>query len=127
MPRPQNSSLHRAIGARVRNVRSAAGWTQEALAFAIRVSSKNISSYESGKKALTVPALAAIARALGVPLAQLVDVSVEVPRAQPAPSPLDALVDTLRDAHPEDQVFVLDVARLLVARRANRGGERDST
>jgi transcriptional regulator with XRE-family HTH domain len=70
MARKRNIDLARAIGARARTLRRAAGFTQEAVAEAVGLQSKAISRFENGAVGLSVTTLLEIATVLGVPLAR---------------------------------------------------------
>ncbi|MDP2308572.1 MAG: helix-turn-helix transcriptional regulator [Pseudomonadota bacterium] len=117
MPRPRDPDLLRALGARLRAVRSAAGLSQEALAAAIDVAPNNVSNYETGKRALTVPALAAVSRALGVKLVDLVDVEAPVPATAPLSTGATELVRVFERLDERDRELVLEHARLVARLR----------
>lgn len=113
MPRPRDPDLLRALGARLRSVRIAAGLSQEVLAAAIDVAPNNVSNYETGKRALTLPALAAVSRALGVRLVDLVDVEAPVPAAAPPSTGASELVRVFENLDEQDRELVLEHARLV--------------
>lgn len=121
MARVSNLPLRRAIGARLRTVRERAGWSQEALADAIGVAPPNVSRYETGKKALTIPTLAAAARALGVGLADLVAVEQAPPAEVSPPTGADqieeqALLDDFRNLAEVEKKAVRTLLRSLARR-----------
>ncbi len=67
MPRRVGSGLFaRKLGARIRLVREAAGWTQEKLAIECRIDKGYMSQLEAGKRLPSLPVLAEIAELLGV-------------------------------------------------------------
>jgi len=63
---------YRVIGARIREVRKAKGWTQERLAEKAGVEPSNISHIERAATKLSLPTLVSIANALEVSLDELV-------------------------------------------------------
>lgn len=64
--------LLRALGARVRQLRDAKGWTQEALAARAGLDRSYIAGIEAGLRNPSAKALARIAKGLGVNLASVV-------------------------------------------------------
>lgn len=70
----------RAIGARIREAREAAGLTQEQLAEATDLVRNTIGNVEQGHYSPRLDSLIMIADAVRVPLEQLVDLSGEEPR-----------------------------------------------
>jgi len=64
--------VQRAIGSRIRTLRQARTITQSQLASAAGISRPTLANYEAGRQTMTVRALDAIARALGVDLRDLV-------------------------------------------------------
>ncbi len=62
----------RAIGSRIRALREARAITQAQLARVAGISRPTLANYEAGRQTMTVRALDAIARALGVDLDELV-------------------------------------------------------
>ncbi len=64
--------VQRAIGSRIRMLRQARTITQSQLASAAGISRPTLANYEAGRQTMTVRALDAIARALGVDLRDLV-------------------------------------------------------
>lgn len=75
----------RQLGARLKAVRSQAGWTQEQLAEAVRLTTHSVSQYETGKMSLRVVSLVQIAEALQVGLGDLLDLQRSLPAASPPP------------------------------------------
>lgn len=61
------------VGSRVRTVREAKGLSQEAVAFAAGLSCSTVERVERGLGSPRVDTLQAIARALGVPAAELLE------------------------------------------------------
>jgi transcriptional regulator with XRE-family HTH domain len=70
MARRRNAELARAIGARARATRRAAGLTQEQLAEHVGLQPAAISRFENGAVGLSVTTLLDMAEALGVPLSR---------------------------------------------------------
>jgi transcriptional regulator with XRE-family HTH domain len=71
MPRPRDSELHRAIGARIRALRLSAALTQEQLAEAADLQPAAVSRIESGSLGFSLTSAMMLASALGVPMSQL--------------------------------------------------------
>lgn len=120
MPRPRDPTLQQALAARLREIRTRAGWSQEALAAAIGVAPNNISHYETGKKALTIGTLAAISHAFGVTLAELVDLRAGIPSARAPATGAEELATIYEQLTPADQELVVGLARLAHARQRRR-------
>lgn len=74
MPRQHDRSLLIAVGARIREIRSVRGLTQEVLAERARIEPRTLSGMENGRQGASLAVLAALAHALDVPLPALVDV-----------------------------------------------------
>src|SRR2546425_13341936 len=70
----KQSRLRAALAARLRALRKAKKLSQERLGFASRMSGKFIGEVERGEKSISLDSLARLARALGVPLHELVNV-----------------------------------------------------
>lgn len=70
MPKPPHPTL-RTLGARVRSLREAKGWSQEELADRAGVDRSYMSGIERGGRNISVLKMVAIARALGVQPAAL--------------------------------------------------------
>lgn len=120
MPRTRSvTSDDREIGARIRSIRAASGITQRYLALAIGVSVQQMAKYEQAYNRLSGGQLAAIARALKVPVGQLFgedDVTARVPRVR-------ATTNLVRDFCVLDadlQDMVIKIARTLASRAARR-------
>jgi transcriptional regulator with XRE-family HTH domain len=73
MARRRDHELLAALGARLREVRTARGFTQERLADAIGVRTATISRFETGQVGFSITTLADLADVLGVGVATLVD------------------------------------------------------
>jgi transcriptional regulator with XRE-family HTH domain len=73
MARRRDRDLLSALGARLREVRTARGFTQERLADAIGVRTATISRFENGQVGFSISTLGDLADALGVSVATLVD------------------------------------------------------
>ncbi|OLC58242.1 MAG: hypothetical protein AUH77_03475 [Candidatus Rokubacteria bacterium 13_1_40CM_4_69_39] len=97
--------LRAALGARLRALRKSKKLSQKGLGFASRMSGKFIGEVERGEKSISLDSLARVARALGVPLHELVD--VEGPPTDPN---LDELVALAR-RHPRALERLLAIAR----------------
>ncbi len=115
MPRRRDNVLYAALGARLRAIRTAAGWSQEQLAGAVGIAPNNLSYYENGRKGLTITTLAAIAGVLGTRLADLVDVDLPVPSTIPPPEE-DALMRAVRGLPEGAREVVAALARDLARR-----------
>jgi transcriptional regulator with XRE-family HTH domain len=92
------------LGIRVRELRTARGLTQAALAERAGFRSSYFSHLENGLKGASIETLAAIAAALGVTLSELF-VGVD----QPAPSDFDRLATALAGQSPARQRIVLGI------------------
>lgn len=71
------------VGSNIRKIRLLCGLTQEALAFDSQIASSFLSQIENGKRSPTVDTLAALAAALGVPIVDFFDETVEKPKGLP--------------------------------------------
>ncbi|MBK7582920.1 MAG: helix-turn-helix transcriptional regulator [Myxococcales bacterium] len=81
MPRrPGTASLARRIGARIRSLRVETGITQEKLAWNCNLAKPYLSQIEAGKRLPSLPALVALAKQLGVELADLILTEGKDPR-----------------------------------------------
>ena len=65
--------IRRQVGFNVRSLREARGWSQEQLAFECGLHRTYVSGVERGVRNPTALVLAKIAKALGVPVARLLD------------------------------------------------------
>ena len=114
MPRrPQDHDLLVSFGDRLRELRVAAGFTQQRLAEAIRVEPKTISVFESGGFAPTLTTAGELAKALGVPLSALfegVGVAVQV---EPSGAEEAAVLASYRALSEERQQVVRALLRVL--------------
>lgn len=77
----KNPALIQAFGARLRALRKARGLSQQALADEADLSWPTVQRTEAGTQAASLDVLASLARALQVPLKELVDVAVTEPGA----------------------------------------------
>lgn len=91
MPRSRDHELLRALGERVARARTERGWTQERLAEAIGIEPVTLSRWETGDRALSISALAAIADKLGVGLGDLLDVERNLPFPEYPPEAVEAV------------------------------------
>jgi transcriptional regulator with XRE-family HTH domain len=74
-------TLRRIIGARVRQARQQAGMSQEQLASAIGSEAATLSRYETARRAIPIETLERIAKALNLPVVELVGAPVAEGRA----------------------------------------------
>jgi transcriptional regulator with XRE-family HTH domain len=89
--RHRDQDLLRRLGARVRGLRKRRGLTQEAIAEAVGLQPETISRAEAGSISMSISHLAALARVLGVPLAELFEVETPMPPPAHAPDVLELL------------------------------------
>jgi len=94
------------LGARVRTLRNQRGMTRKALSQHAKVSERYLAQLEAGQGNLSVVLLRRVARAIGIPLAQLVQEGPE------PPIELSLLVQQLERLPPER---LADIRRLLAA------------
>ena len=99
MAEPPDRDLTRRVGRRIAELRVQSGLTQDALAPALGMATKNLQRLESGSQNLTLQSLAAAARALGVdPLSRLCRLAPRPPTSphrhlgvhRPAPRHIEA-------------------------------------
>src|SRR6266540_107929 len=102
------------LGAAIREARLDAGYTQEEIARALKVTPATIARYELGIRRLSVGALLQIAAALEMPLSRLVPGAERLERAVSPPLPespqqqaVQALVRVLEE-HPDLMPKVLE-------------------
>lgn len=91
---------------RIREARSARGWTQEELAEKVGLSRSYLAQIEAGTRHLTAKKQAAIAAALGVDPSDLVDFSA------PDKGDEDRLLEAFRALTPEQRKAWLEWARV---------------
>lgn len=102
--------LLRKLGARVRDLRTRHGLTQQALADRVGFRASYVSHIESGAKGATIDTLAAISAAFGVTLSELfLDVD------QPIPREFDRLSTALAAQSPERQRILLRILEDAIA------------
>jgi hypothetical protein len=77
--RPAERELLRRVGRRVAELRAASGLTQEALATALGIATKNLQRLEGGTQNLTLVSLAGVARQLGVDVLDLLRAPTDSP------------------------------------------------
>lgn len=117
MPRRTNDPvLLLAIGARIKALRLRAGLTQEGLGERVGLAAHSISRFESGDLAPTLSTAAALAKAVGTRLPELVDVE---PAVQAVESGIDGaeLLKLFSALDEPDRVLVIGLARLAWGRR----------
>jgi transcriptional regulator with XRE-family HTH domain/Zn-dependent peptidase ImmA (M78 family) len=89
------------VGQRIRAIREARGWTQSDLAARLQRTQTAVSYWESGRRGLSLDDLVYVARALGVPAAELLP---ERPGSQPVPTLLRAVADQVDASRLADQL-----------------------
>jgi transcriptional regulator with XRE-family HTH domain len=91
--------LYAAVGFRVTRIRKARGVRQEGLAKAIGITRSSIANLETGRQRMPLHLLLAIAQALGVELADVIDTGRPMPQlAERLPDgPRETVADTLRE------------------------------
>ena len=92
MPRKTDSELNRRVGQRVKRARELAGITQAGLAEKAGLQPVSVSRLESGARAVSLANLSGIARALGVPLGDLVDDARPQPGAELSAAEVELVV-----------------------------------
>jgi transcriptional regulator with XRE-family HTH domain len=75
MANPSEQEVIERVGRRIGEVRAAAGITQEALATALGIATKNLQRLEGGRQNLTLASIARVARELGVDARDLLALS----------------------------------------------------
>ena len=80
MPRKAAPSLARRLGARIRELREAAGLTQERLAWDCELDKGYLSQVEAGKRMPSLPVLFDLAKHLQLEVADFVGFDLESPR-----------------------------------------------
>ena len=80
VPRKRDEKLLKAVGARLQQIRQAAGLTQEQLAEAIDVQPVTISRFETGHRALSITVLADVAHVLETSIGELLDIKRPMPK-----------------------------------------------
>jgi transcriptional regulator with XRE-family HTH domain len=103
--RTTSPELAARIGQRLRQLRESCGLTQEAAAWAADLSKGYLSRVEAGQHLPSLDALDRLAAALGVTLADLVNVQPDEPRL--------ALLEATRDL--DDQTLLALLAQTMVA------------
>jgi transcriptional regulator with XRE-family HTH domain len=78
------TTLSDSIAARIRELRLAKGWSQEQLAEEVNLSRDAISRIERGERSPRLETLAVIAKAVGIPLAKLLDFGEPPPKHRPS-------------------------------------------
>ncbi len=73
MPTRASHPILKKVGARLRKLRTAKGWSQERLAFASEMDRSYVSGLERGEFNVSLIALAKLARALDVRVGVLID------------------------------------------------------
>ncbi len=101
MPRPSRTDdeLARAVGDLIRRARTARGWSQELLAEGVGVQPRTLARYESGKIAVNLPMLYALAAELQLEPAAL------LPRSE-SDDPVTRVVEAWGVLDPESRALV---------------------
>jgi transcriptional regulator with XRE-family HTH domain len=114
MPRhPQNHALLQRFGARVREVREARRVTQQHLSEMLSMRASSVSQIETGDLSPTLTTVAAIARAMGVRPAELLDFDVAV-SAEPAGLEEVELLSGFRGLPADRKALVLLVVKAMM-------------
>ena len=117
-----SQALLRKLGARVRDLRTRHGLTQQALADRVGFRASYVSHIESGAKGATIETLAAIAAAFGVTLSELfLDVD------QPIAKDFERLQTALAAQSPERQRILLRILEDAIALSALPGASGTPT
>lgn len=117
MPRrPQDRDLLAAVGARIKALRLRSGLSQEQLAAMANLAPHSISRFETGDLAPTLTTLAAIATALKVTVADLIDIDAPLPVPRPAGN-IEELSRLYQQLGPDDRELLVGLARLAHARQ----------
>lgn len=119
MARRRDHELLKGLGARLRKIRSEAGWTQEGLAAAVGVEPASLSRFERGISGFSVTTLAAIAATLKVSIADLLATDREPPRPEPSEQATE-LVGIFNALNDEHKGLLLRVAREVAALKGAR-------
>ena len=106
----RRAPIEKRVAERVRSVREKLALTQADLARLARTSRSQVAAVERGDRAPTITTLDAFARALGVPLAQIVQ--DDAPPEAEGPDRVQRLALMLRDKSP---AFVVAVERVVAA------------
>lgn len=112
MPTPTDKTLLIAVGARVRRFRERAGLTQEKLAEAATLQPETISRIENGALSPSISTLALMARALQVPIGDILDGERDVPMAGLSPEERRVL-DAWRDLDGRRRALMMELLREL--------------
>jgi transcriptional regulator with XRE-family HTH domain len=114
MPRrPHDPALLVSLGSRLRELREAAGLTQQKLADAVRVEPKTISMFESGGFAPTVTTASVIAQVLKVKLSDIFEGVGAPARAEPSEPEEAELLEGYRALSEEKKRVVRELMRVL--------------
>jgi len=103
--------LQHIVGARIRSLRTARGWTQEELGARAEVDFRTIGGVERGERAPSLSSLQRIAEALEVDMAELVRQGVARSGAE-GEALLQTLVSTVCDLPVEEVRYVVALAKL---------------
>jgi len=109
---PRRLPIERRIAARVRSLREQHGMTQAELARLAATSRSQVAAIERGERAPTVTTVEVFARALGVPLVELLAEEQAAAPTQAEPDRADRLARRLRQRGP---AFVSAVERVVAA------------
>lgn len=101
----EDEAIRRAIGGRLRDARSAKGWSQERLAEVLGLEAVTVSRLETGRRSLTAGAAVRAAEALGINVAVLLGVTESPPAGE------DEAVHLLRQLPERRREFALRFLR----------------
>lgn len=107
------------VGARIRQLRKAAGLTQERLARKAGMDYKYLGSVERGERNVTLESLERIVRALGVEPYELFAFGAGA--KAPAKAGEDMLVQLVRRSDPSVRPLIVDVVQSLLSWAQSRG------
>ena len=108
----EERTLYASLGRRAARLRRERGWTQEKLAEVVGVEPVTISRWERGHRGMSVATLARLADALGIQLADLLDIEREPP--EPAlPARENALLIAWRALDDRDRQLVHTFATMM--------------
>ncbi|KAF0127323.1 MAG: transcriptional regulator yazB [Elusimicrobia bacterium] len=109
------NSIRGEISAKIRRLRTARGLTIEETAHAAGLHPSYLGEAERGRKNFSLSTLENIARALGVPLAELF--AVKAAERTPGGKPDARLVSLLREAGPEEVDFLVRTAGFILKKK----------
>jgi transcriptional regulator with XRE-family HTH domain len=111
---------YKVLGQRIKKARAEAGYTQEVLAERANLSTDHVSHIETANTKLSLPAIIAIADALGVSVDKLLSDNVHQSKAHL----LDEVADLFSDVTPDECYIMLHAARGVKQSMRTRGLSR---